>query len=305
MIPMRLNDLSRAAAVFVAVAAVTPCQAQTLDKISIVIFSAPSLGAFMPPVIKAKKIDQAHGLDITFAERTPDAYTAQFNSGEFKIGGSASLLTIGLADSRGVKVKYLFNLFDFWGAVVTSRPEIKTLKDLEGKDLAAARGTTNYLMFDWFARQQGVDPARLSVVNTATQELVGYALADRATAVQLWEPAYTILLAKKPTLRTLDLKIAEKWTAFAGSRNIPYLGVAAHIGWIEKNRDAVPKLYAAYKAAAEWTVAKPDEAAKLISPRGSAEDQKAVADLIRSNERLGLNVRWASDVRKEIEAVYA
>ena len=68
---------------------------------------------------------------------------------------------------------------------------------------------------------------------------------------------------------------------------------------------AVPKLYAAYKAAAEWIVAHPDEAAKLISPKGSPEDQKAVADLIKSNERLGMNVRWASDVRKEIEAVYA
>ena len=142
-------------------------------------------------------------------------------------------------------------------------------------------------------------------MNTATPGLVGYALADRAAAVQLWEPAYTILLAKKPTLRTLDLQIAEKWTAFAGSRNIPYLGVAAHIGWIEKNRDAVPKLYQTYRQAADWIVAHPDEAAKLIMPKGAAEDQKALADLIRSNERLGLNVRWASEVRKEIESVYA
>src|SRR5437588_5805528 len=101
------------------------CSAQPLEKISIVIFSTPSLGAFMPPVIKARKFDEANGLDIAFQERTPDAYAAQFNSGEFKVGGSASLLTIALADSRGVKVKYLFNLFDFWGAVVTARPEIK------------------------------------------------------------------------------------------------------------------------------------------------------------------------------------
>ncbi len=36
--------------------------------------------------------------------------------------------TVGLADIRGVKVTYLFNLFDYWGAVVTSRPEIKTLE---------------------------------------------------------------------------------------------------------------------------------------------------------------------------------
>lgn len=279
--------------------------AAALDNLSIVIFGAPSLGAFLPPVIKAQKLDEQNGLSITFVERTPDAYTAQFNSGEFQLGGSASILTVGQADVRGVKVAYLFNLFDYWGAVVTSRPEIKTLKDLEGKELAAARGTTNFLMFDWFARQQGIDPGKLSVVNTATPGLVGYALADRADAVQLWEPAYTVLLAKKPDMRTLDLKIAEKWTAFAGSRNIPYLGVAAHISWIEQHRDLVPKLFAAYKAAAEWIVAHPDDAAKLISPKGSADDQKAIADLIKSNERLGLNVRWASDVRKEIAAVYS
>jgi NitT/TauT family transport system substrate-binding protein len=300
--------MSRSTTLALCVAGLLGCggaaPAANLD-LSIVVFGPPSLGAFLPPIIKAQKLDEKNGLSITFVERTPDAYTAQFNSGEFQLGGSAALLTVGQADVRGVKVAYLFNLFDFWGAVVTARPEVASLKDLEGKDLAAARGTTNYLMFDWFARQQGVDPARLSVVNTATPGLVGYALADRATAVQLWEPAYTILLAKKPTLRTLDLKIAEKWTAFAGSRNIPYLGVAAHIGWIEKNRDAVPKLYQTYRQAADWIGAHPDEAAKLIMPKGSAEDQKAVADLIRSNERLGLNVRWASELRREIESVYA
>ncbi len=115
-----------------------PAAAQAPSKITIVVFGFPSLGAFMPPVIKAKKLDAAHGLDIEFVERPPDAYTTQFNSGEFKVGGSAAVLTVGLADARGVKVKYLFNLFDFWGTVVTSRPEVKSVKDLEGKQLAAA-----------------------------------------------------------------------------------------------------------------------------------------------------------------------
>src|SRR6516164_6880590 len=276
-----------------------------LEKISIVVFGPPSLGAFLQPVIKQLKLDEANGLAIDFAERTPDAYAAQFNSGEFQVGGSAAVLTVGLADARGVKAAYLFNLFDYWGAVVTARPDVKTLKDLEGKDLAAARGTTNYIMFDWFARQQGLDLSKVAVVNTATPGLIGYALADRAAGVQLWEPAYATLMSKKPGLRTLDLDIAARWQAFAGSRNIPYLGVAAHISWIEQHRELVPKLFATYKAAAEWLVAHPDEAAKLISPKGTAEDQRAVADLIRANDRLGLNIRWAGDVRSDIERVYA
>lgn len=293
-----------AAAVAVALGSL-PGHAQPLEKLSIVVFGPPSLGAFLPPVIKAQKLDEKNGLTISFEERTPDAYSVQFNSGEFQLGGSASLLTVGLADTRGVKVTYLFNLFDFWGAVVTSRPEIKVIKDLEGKDLAAAKGTTNYVMFDWFARKLGVDTGKLSVVNTATPGLVGYAAADRATGIQLWEPAYTTLLAKKPDVRLLDLKIAENWEKSTGSRNIPYLGVAAHISWVEKNRPLVPKLFAAYQEAAQWITANPEAAAKLIVPKSTADGQKDIAELIRHNDRLSLNVRWASDVRKEINSVYA
>jgi NitT/TauT family transport system substrate-binding protein len=282
-----------------------PAFAQAPEPLSIVVFGPPSLGAFLPPVIKAQKLDEKNGLAIKFEERTPDAYTAQFNSGEFKLGGSASLLTVGLADVRGVKVTYLFNLFDYWGALVTSRPDVKSLKDLEGKDVAAAKGTTNWVMFDWFARQLGADTAKFSVINTATPGLIGYALADRAAAVQLWEPAYTTLLSKKSEMRTIDLAIAASWKKFTGSHNIPYLGVAAHVDWAEKNQKLVPKLYAAYKEASEWVTAHPDEASKLIAPKGTPDDQKAIAELIRANDRLGMNVQWASDVAKEIGSVYS
>jgi NitT/TauT family transport system substrate-binding protein len=285
--------------------ATSPAYAQAPEPISIVVFGAPSLGAFLPPVIKAQKLDEKNGLAIKFEERTPDAYTAQFNSGEFQVGGSAALLTVGLADARGVKVTYLFNLFDFWGAVVTSRPEVKELKDLEGKDIAAAKGTTNYVMFDWFARQLGADTGKFSVINTATPGLVGYAMADRAAAIQLWEPAYTTLTSKKPEIRTIDIKIADSWKKFTGSSSIPYLGVAAHVAWAEKNRNLIPKLFAAYKEAAGWVAANPEAASKLILPKGTPDDQKAIAALIQHNDRLGMNVKWASDLRKEINSVYA
>jgi NitT/TauT family transport system substrate-binding protein len=294
----------RAALAVVALAGAARAQASAADKITIVVFGAPSLGAFMPPIIKAKKLDAANQLDITFAERTPDAYVAQFNSGEFLVGGSASLLTVGLGAMRGVKVKYLFNLFDYWGAVVTSRPELKSLKDLEGRQLAAARATTNYVMFEFFAKKLGVDVAKIEVVNTATPGLVGYALADRADAVQIWEPAYTLLAAKKPDLRNLDQGTEKTWSAFAGGSRIPYLGVAAHADWIEQNAALIPKLYATYKAAAQWIAENPDEAAALIAAKSSAEDLKALAALIRSNARLAMSVVPAADLRKEIEAVY-
>src|SRR3954451_23551927 len=58
---------------FVALSSQQQAFSQALDKVTIVIFGAPSLGAFLPPVIKARKLDEANGLDINFQERTPDA----------------------------------------------------------------------------------------------------------------------------------------------------------------------------------------------------------------------------------------
>lgn len=279
--------------------------AQALEKLNIVIFSPPSLGAFIPPVIKARKFDQANGLDLTFSERTPDAYTTQFNSGEFKIGGSASLQTIGLADVRGVKVKYLFNLFDFWGTVVTSRDNVKTVKDIEGKQLAAARSTTNYKMFEFFATKAGADVSKFQVVNTAPPGLMSYAIADRADAIQIWEPTYTLLKAKKPSVRAIDLGIGKIWKAFSGGgTRIPYLGVAAHADWADQNPELIKKLYATYQQAAEWLQKNPDAAAPLMFPKASPEDQKQIAALIRANDRLGISMGGANEMRKEIEAVY-
>jgi NitT/TauT family transport system substrate-binding protein len=305
----RLSALMRAAGCALAALACvalspSPAAAQAPAKVTIVVFGFPSLGAFMPPVIKAKKMDAAHDLDIEFVERPPDAYTTQFNSGEFKVGGSAAVLTVGLADARGVKVKYLFNLFDFWGTIVTSRPEIKSVKDLEGKQLAAASSTTNFIMSEFFAKQQGVDISKIQVVNTATPGLVGYALADRADAVQLWEPAYTLLKAKKPDIRMLDTSMGKTWKSFAGGERIPYLGVAAHSDWIEANQALIPKLYATYKEAGEFIAKNPEEAAALIAPKSSPEDRAALVSLIKANDRLDMSVVPAGEVAKQIDAVY-
>ena len=93
-----------------------------------------------PSVIKQQKFDIANGIDITFVERPPDAYAAEFNAGEFQVGGSASVLILGLGATRGIKTSYLFNLFDYWGTVVTSRPDIKTLADLAGKQTGRRQG---------------------------------------------------------------------------------------------------------------------------------------------------------------------
>jgi NitT/TauT family transport system substrate-binding protein len=287
-----------------AVPGTSPARAADPAKVTIVVFTPPSLGAVFPAIIKQQKYDIANGVDINFVERPPDAYAAQFNSGEFKVGGSASVLILGLGNSRGIKISYLFNLFDYWGTVVTNRSDIKTLADLNGKQIAGARGTTNFTVFEWFAKRQGVDPKALQVLNTATSGLIGYALADRADAVQIWEPAYSMLLGKRPGIHTIDLNIAKVWRDYAGSERFPNLGVAAHQDWIDQNHDVIPRLYRAYQRAADWVVAHPAEAAPLVAPVKDDGERQAIATMIRDNSRLAMNLYPASAAEKEIDAVY-
>ena len=161
-------------------------------------------------------------------------------------------------------------------------------------------------MFDLFAKQLGVDPSKFQVVNTATPGLVGYALADRADA----DPALGAGLydadgeeARRSARSTPQ--IAETWKSFRRQPHIPYLGVAAHIDWIEKNQAPIPKLYATYKEAADWVTKHPDEAAALIAPKWTPDDHKAlvVADQGQRPARHERACRPARSPRKSMRSI--
>ena len=266
-------------------------------------FRAPSLGAFLPAIIKGRHIDTAHGLTISFFYTTPDNYNTEFASGHYQVGGSAALLSEALRTERGVDVTYLFNLFDYFTSVVTSDPGIRELGDLPGHRLAAATGTTNHAMFEWFARQAGLDLDEVDVLNQTPAGLSTMALMGRADATEIWEPAYSSLRAKKPDIRALDVGLPN-WKRAFGTDRIPYLGLAAHRDWARAHPDVVTKLYRIYADAGKWTAGNPAAAAQIIAaatPRGKA---KTLQGLIENNAHLRLNVRPARDLTGGIGAVF-
>lgn len=309
MISRKPSVLAAAVAVVLAVA-VAACgedsstgAKSTGDTVEIVAFKSPSLGAFLPAVIEARKLDAEHDVDLKFTYTTPDNYNAEFAAGHYDVGGSAALLSEALRTERDVGVTYLFNLFDFFGAVVTSDGAVKSLPDLEGKSLAAASGTTNYAMFQWFAKQQDLDLDKVETVNQTPAGLSTMAISGRTDATQLWEPAYSTLLAKKKDIRTLDLGL-DRWKEAFGTESIPYLGVAAQQEWVDKHPEAVKNMYATYKAAADWVKQNPDEAAKIIAKTIPGADVGVIKDLIERNERLGLSVQPSSEIAEGIRAVF-
>ena len=99
---------------------------------------------------------------------------------------------------RGTTVKTVGMVFDKTPLNIFSLKEkpLSKPKDLEGKTLAAARATTNFIMANWFAAQLGLDMKKVSVVNTAPTGLIGYALrreifGNRAIYHEGWVAATT------------------------------------------------------------------------------------------------------------------
>jgi len=302
----------RIAAVGLALSAVAPLAACGSDegsaaggaRVDVVAFQAPSLGAFLPAIIEDQDLDADHGLDMRFTYATPDNYNSEFGAGHYDVGASAALLSEGLRTERGSEVTYLFNLFDFYGTVVTQEDDIQQLTDLEGRTLAAATGTTNYAMFAWFAQQAGLDLNTVETQNQTTPGLSTMAQTGRTDATQLWEPAYSTLVAANSDIRTIDLDF-DAWRTELGTDQIPYLGVAAHLDWAESHPEEVQDLYDTYKAAADWVLENPEDAAEIVAEEIPGGDAGVIQELIETNdERLKMNVQPASAVADGIGSVF-
>lgn len=272
-----------------------------MPKVTISVFQPPSLGAFLPPIIQAKGLDTKNNVQLEFVEKPSGTYNTDFAAGTDKVGGSAALLSEALRVNKGVKVSYLFNLFDYWGTVVSANPDIKDLKTLEGRTLAADKATTNYAMFTYFAKKAGVNLDKVNIQTASGPALVTMAQADRADAVQLWEPAFTQLIRGTPN-KFHEVSFVEKWQEYTGQQNAPYLGVAAHQDWIDANKDVIPRIYAAYKDAGDFLRSNPEESARILADKTKVP----AADLeqLIKEPRLGLNIYPAGQQRAAIERVF-
>lgn len=284
--------------IFVGLAGLDSGRAAEPREVEIGAFTPPSLGAFLPPVITEAKTDLKNGIKIKWILKPTQAYNMGYFSGEFKIGASGALLSDAARRIKGQKTVFLFNTFNYFGTVLTNDPAIKTLKDLEGRKLAAAGVTTNYAMFRYFAKKEGVDLDKVDIQSAGISALLTYLTARRVDAAQLWEPAVSQIMTQQPG-KYYPIYYHRLLKKYAGIEVLPYLGVDAHEDWIKANPDLVQKIYDTFKDAEKWIWAHPDRAADVIGEKCKIPIA-AVRELIHNNERLGLNVVPAEKVEKEI-----
>lgn len=282
----------------------TPALAQPakpLPAITVSAFNPPSLGSYMPPIIKAKGLDKANGFTLEMAYKPSDTYQVDFASGRDQVGGSSTFISEARRASQGVDIISLFNVYDYFAAIVTADPKIKTFKDLEGKQIAADTPTTLWAMGQWFLTRSGVDMSKVRVISQGAPAMVVSIQANRVDAVYVGEPTYSVMMYG-PNATQLHGIVADNalWKHLTGLPTLPLLGVSAHRSWLAKNKDQAQALYNAYKQAAEWATANPSDAAKMIA-EATKLNARALEDALRSG-RLGLRVQPAVNDKDTILA---
>lgn len=277
--------------------------AATLPEIDLPVTELPSLNETVSFMIRAGRFDEKNGIKVNFKPRNLGASLNDYRSGLTSINSTSAIVHEGDHLNRGVPTRLLFGTIEYYGTVLTSDPDIKTLKDLEGKKLGAATVSGNYAYFRWFALKEGLDLKKVSIQSLGTAALVPTLLAGRVDALQCWEPAASIVEHRVPG-KYHRVEYAHKWKQYTGFEVFPYLAVAARKDWIDAHRDLIPRLFKAYQEASQFLYKNPGEGVDLMAKEVKGKIPTAALEKIVKEDTFRFHPHRFQDVRKETEGVF-
>ena len=263
---------------------------KTPTKITIVVFSFPSLGAFMPPVIKARNFDTANGLDIEFVERTPDAYTHAVQLRRIQ-GRRQRRRAYGRPCRRARREgEVSFQPVRLLGHGRHLAAGIKTSKISRARN-SRPPSTTNFVMFEFFAKQQGVDISKIQSGQYGTAG-PGRLCASRSRRrhPDLGAGLYAAegQEARHPHARH---RYGRTWKVRCRRRAHSLSRLAAHDRLDRRQPGADPEALRDLQGGRRiYRQRIPKRRAALIAPKSTPADQAALVSLIKANDRLGMSV---------------
>ena len=282
----------------------TPSPTPTpLPTLKFMAFAPPSQGMWLPLIIQKKGLDRKHGFVLELTLKPSGTAYTDFAAGTDKAFGSATPVTVARFHLQGANVVLLWNFNHLASALLTKDPRIQTVKDLEGKTVAADTVTTAWALSAWFLKQQGVDLSKVQIVSHRSAEAITALIQGRVDAIVLSPPAIEQTVSQDPQVRVLDLVDRGIWGRFAQGTEPVSLGVGVWKDWLEQgnNRDLMLRLYQAYQEAAQVVLNDPAGAAQIIAAE-TGLDQGALERTFRNNPN-NLQVRPYIELREAVRTV--
>ncbi len=273
-----------------------------LPQIDLPITALPSLNETVSFIIRAGKFDEKNGIKINFKARPLGPALNDYRSGLTSLNAATTLVQEGDHLNRGLPTRVLFSTFQYYSTILAVDPQIRTLKDLEGKRLGANTVSGMYSMFQWFAMKEGVSLDRSNIQSLGIAALVPTLMAGRVDALHCWEPAASIVQQSAPG-KYHRVDFAHKWKRYTGFDVLPFLVVAVKKDWADAHRHLIPNMFKAYQDASEFLYSKQEEAVRMMAELVKGRIPTPVLEEIVKNDTLFFHPHRLQDVRKETEAV--
>ena len=211
----RLATLATACAF--AFAWTTASLAQQRPKISVSSLTLPVFNPIVWNIMKARGFDAKHGFELDIkAYPSISAFYAAFSTGETEalIGGPTIFQKLY---QEGVPLRIFGTGFTLSDLVIFARdPNIKSLADLKGKQLAADMGGSQFQVVKIYANAKGIELGKdITVVNANFAVARAQLEADRVEAALVIEPLASIILKQNPSWNVI-FNGAEGWKEITG-----------------------------------------------------------------------------------------
>jgi ABC-type nitrate/sulfonate/bicarbonate transport system substrate-binding protein len=269
--------LSAFAATLAVIVVTTAVPAQEPVKIRVGNLGFPSHAAMIMPILKEKGFDKKNGVDMEIkVYGAVSAYYGAAASGETDAIGGGPLVFQKMR-LEGVPIKMVAAMVDMTSmSVITKNPAIKSLMDLKGKTIAADMASSEYAILSVYGKKKGLVFGKDVTVVQAGPPLVRTQMAaDRVDAGMTWEPTATLTMRDNPAYRII-FNGKEGWREITGKDGW-LLALGMREDWIAKNAAGLPKVIAAFDAAARFMRSNPDECDQILQqaiklPPGAFKD---------------------------------
>ncbi len=177
------------------------------------------------------------------------------NSGAIDFGSTAGLAALlSRANGNPIKAVYVYSRPEWTALVVAKGSPIKSVADLRGKTIAATKGTDPFLFLLRSLHQFGLRRADVNIVHL--QHPDGRVALEQHT-VDAWAGLDPHMAASEIEAGSTLLYRNVDFNTYG------FLNVSEK--FVKTHPDALRRVLAAYERGRRWTIAHPEEAAKILS----------------------------------------
>lgn len=277
-----------------------PVQAQQKPVIKVSSLTLPVFNPLVWNIMKAKGFDAKNGFELdAHAYPSISGFYAGFAKGETDvlIGGPTILQKLY---QEGVPVRIIATGFTLADLVIFSKnPQIKSLMDLKGKQLAADMGGSQFQVTKIYAAAKGLELGKdITVVNANFAVARAQLEADRVDAALVIEPLASIILKQNPNWNII-FNGAKGWKEITGGDGWEIV-TAMRADAIQKHPDAPKKLIAALQDVAKFMLTDTAEADKIANDTLKLPPGILTAALESKRLQMIITPAWEPDTRKSI-----